>query len=385
MRNETQRAVIVGAARTSYVRHPAADLTTELLLADAAEKALAGAGLQWSDIDGLGVASFTLRPDHAIDMAWRMGLKLRWLMDDSNGGASGINMLQHAVRALQAGDAEHILLVSGDRFGDGDFRQLVDGYNRYTQEFLAALPCLGPNTQFAFLTQRQMQAEGLEDRHYGMLAVAQRRWAMRNEDAAYRTPLSIEDYLAAPMVAPPLRRYDCVPVVSGADAVVLSAEGPGVMVRTIVASFNSDQQQRDGLRTGLADAAEQFWQQAGFGPDEVDVASVYDDYPAMALVQLADLGFVQHGEMAGFIESRLFAEGWPLNTSGGMLSAGQAGAAAGLHGVVEAATQLLGRAGNRQVRHARTAVVSGYGMVVARYGAAANAVALAAHPESRRP
>nr|AIQ77707.1 hypothetical protein [Nocardioides sp. JS1661] len=105
---------------------------------------------------------------------------------------------------------------------------------------------------------------------------------------------------------------------------------------------------------------------------------MYDDYPAMALAQLADLGIVKHGEMAEFVEARLLEDQWPLNTSGGMLSAGQAGAGAGLHGLVEAATQLLGRAGNRQVVGARTAVVSGYGMVVARYGAAANAVALAA-------
>ena len=105
------------------------------------------------------------------------------------------------------------------------------------------------------------------------------------------------------------------------------------------------------------------------------MACVYDDYPAVVFIQLADLGVIAEGELASFAERRLLEERWPLNTSGGMLSAGQAGAAGGMHGLVEAATQLLGRAGERQTE-ARTALVSGYGMVLARYGAAANAAIL---------
>ena len=87
---------IVGAGQTRYVRRPEPDVTTESLLADAAVRALADAGVGRDDIDGLGVASFTLRPDHAIDLAWRFGMRVRWLMEDTNGGASGINLLQHA-------------------------------------------------------------------------------------------------------------------------------------------------------------------------------------------------------------------------------------------------------------------------------------------------
>ncbi len=105
----------------------------------------------------------------------------------------------------------------------------------------------------------------------------------------------------------------------------------------------------------------------------------------MALAQLADLGFVPDGDLSGFLRRRIEQERLPVNTSGGQLSAGQAGAAGGMHGLVEAVTQLLGEAGERQVENARLAVVSGYGMVLYRYGACANAVVLERRVSLRVP
>jgi acetyl-CoA acetyltransferase len=106
----------------------------------------------------------------------------------------------------------------------------------------------------------------------------------------------------------------------------------------------------------------------------MDVVAVYDDYPCVVLVQLEDLGF---GAPDALLDA--IAEGeLALNTSGGQLSAGQAGAAGGLHGLVEAVEQLRGRGGARQVAGARLALVTGYGMVAYRHGACANAVVLEA-------
>jgi acetyl-CoA acetyltransferase len=369
-------ALIVGAAETPYVRHPRDSVTTESLLADVFLRALESAGVSRDQVDGLGVASFTLAPDRAIDVAWKLGVRPRFLMDDGNGGAAGIQLLQHAVRAIEAGDATMIVLLAADRFDRASFRRLADTYNRVTERYLAPIPAGGPNALFALLTQRQMRERGLRREDYGRLVVAQRRWAGLNPGAVYRTPLSIEEYLEAPVVAEPLHRYDCVPVVSGADALVVAASGDGVSVRALAASHNPDNQQGDGLRTGLASAAEELWRSAGLGPGDVDVISVYDDYPAMVLAQLDDLGFVAGGDLARFVRERVSGERLPLNTSGGQLSAGQAGAAGGMHGLVEVVSQLLGRAGDRQVRDARVGVVSGYGMVLYRYGACANAVVL---------
>ena len=377
------QAVITGCGESPYTRHPPAGTTTSQVLADAGARALTRAGLEPSALDGLAVSSFSLAPDHAVDLAWRLGLRLRWLMQDTNGGASGINMLQHAARAVQAGDARAILVLAGDHLPRDRFQDLVDNYNSATSEHLAPLPFGGPNSLFAMLTQRHAAAHALQREDYGALVVAQREWAAGNPGAAYRDRMSLDDYLNAPVVADPLCVYDCVPVVTGADAVIVCAldeptNNKAVAIRALAMSVNPDDQQGDGLRTGLADVADDLWRDAGTGPGEIDVTMVYDDYPAMALVQLADLGYVGDGDVRALIHERIATRQLAVNTSGGQLSAGQAGAAGGLHGVVEAVHQLRGEAGERQVAGARTALVAGYGMVCYRYGAGAGATILEA-------
>ena len=377
-KNEVVKVLITGAAESPYARHPGPEVTTTTVLVDAARRALADAGLMPASIDGLGVSSFTLTPDHAIDLAVRLGLRVRWLMDSTNGGSSAIEMLQHARRAVEAGDARHVLLVAGDRLDPGAFVRLVDEYNSVTRDYLAPLPTGGPNAVFAMLTQRHMARHQLGREDYGKVAVMQRSWAEVNPGAVYRAPLSLEEYLRAPIVADPLSILDCVPVVTGADAVVVSAEASGsaVRIRALKASYNQDNQDGDGLETGLRNIAPEIWRESGLGPADMDVVSVYDDYPAMALVQLEDLGFVDDGDIRRLIAERLVTRDLPVNTSGGQLSAGQAGAAGGMHGLVEVVTQLRGAAGARQVDGARIGVVSGYGMVAYRYGACANVVVL---------
>ena len=285
------------------------------------------------------------------------------------------------MRAVDAGDAEVVVLVAGDRLLPREFVALVDGYNEATRDHLAPLPAAGPNSVFSFLTQRHMVRFGLERADYGRVAVAQRSWASRNPHAVYRSPLTLDEYLGAPPSPPPLHRFDCVPVVSGADAVIVTTRdrvrtGPLVEVRAFCASYNDDQQEGDGLTTGLADLAADLWRDAALSPIDLDAAYLYDDYPVMVAVQAADLGLVADDDVGRFLRVRVDEERWPLNTSGGQLSAGQAGAAGGLHGLVEAVVQLRGDAGERQVPDARTALVSGYGMVLYRYGACANAAVL---------
>jgi acetyl-CoA acetyltransferase len=366
---------IIGTGQSPYTRHPQPGTETSQVIARAVRNALREAGLTPGEVDGFAVSSFTLNPDHAIDLAWRMGLRLTWLMQDTNGGASAGGMLQHAVRAIEAGDAKVIVLAAGDLMDGPAFSQLVASYNRATQDHLAPLPMNGPNALFAMLTTRQMEALGLTREDYGHIAIAQREWAADNPGAVYRKALTMDEYLSAPAVATPLGRYDCVPPVTGADAVVLVADPgngtPRAKVLTVRASYNTDQQAGDGLETGLRACAQPGWEEAGIGPGDVGLACVYDDYPSMVVAQLADLGVLPADDHpADFIKRRIATRELPVNTSGGQLSAGQAGAAGGMHGLVEAARQLMGTAGERQVS-ARHAVVSGYGMVLYRSGACA--------------
>ena len=374
---------IVGAGEAAYDRHPVVERRTETFIAEAVVDALADAGVGHDEIDGFGLASFSLAPDHAIDLTWKLGLSARWLMEDTNGGASAVNMLQHAVRAIEAGDAETIVLAAGDRMEKREFHLMTDNYNRVGRDFMAPLPLNGPNALFSFLTQRYGRAHGLEREDFACVPIAQRAWAAKNPGAVYRTPMTLEEYMESVPIAPPLTRFDCVPIVSGGDAVVITTEeraaklgGPSVGVRAIRAIYNNDQQDGDGINTGFAEIRDDLWAASGARPEDMGAAFIYDDYPVMVLVQLGDLGLIPDFDVKRYLHKTLLEEAWPMNTSGGQLSAGQAGAAGGMHGLVEATRQLRGKAGERQVDDLELALVTGYGMVVYTHGTSHNAAIL---------
>jgi acetyl-CoA acetyltransferase len=127
-------------------------------------------------------------------------------------------------------------------------------------------------------------------------------------------------------------------------------------------AFASDPVQ---MRAGWALDRDELYRQAGAGPEDMDFVQTYDDYPVISLMQLEDLGFCAKGEGAAFVRKHGFTwdGSFPINTSGGQLSVGQAGAAGGFLGMVEAIRQLTGEAKGRQVKNAKLGLVSGFGMI----------------------
>jgi acetyl-CoA acetyltransferase len=378
-----RNAAIIGVGQSAYTRRPEPGQTVLHFMRDAVVAALKDAQLSARDIQGFAVASFSLAPDAAIDLAWKLGLSLRWIMQDTTGGSSAMNMLGHALRGVEAGAAETILVLGGDATGLAGYAKVAANFNTVTQKHLAPLGHGGPNGVYALVANRQMKKYGLQKSDYGQIAVAQREWAAKNPYAVYRAPLTMDEYLAAPMVADPLSRYDCVPVVAGAQAMIVANLGrapkgrPGVRVRAHRGSFNYDNQEGDGLATGISTFAKDLWRDAHVQPGDIDLASIYDDYPTMVLAQANDLGLVPDNDLGRFCRVTIGEKRFPVNTWGGMLSAGQPGGFAGaLNGITEAVLQLQHRAGDRQVKGARLAVATGYGMTMYRYGGTAAAAIL---------
>ena len=119
------------------------------------------------------------------------------------------------------------------------------------------------------------------------------------------------------------------------------------------------------MRGGWVVDRDDLYAMAGVGPGDLDFVQTYDDYPVISMMQMEDLGFCAKGEGPDFVRSHTFeVEGsFPVNTSGGQLSVGQAGIAGGYLGLVEAIRQLTGQALGAVVPGARTALVSGFGMI----------------------
>ena len=140
---------------------------------------------------------------------------------------------------------------------------------------------------------------------------------------------------------------------------------PFATIGGTIERHNAHQDDPIQLRGGWTLDIDELYEMAGCTPDGIDLLQTYDDYPVIAMMQMEDLGFCEKGGGPEFVRSRdLTIDGdFPHNTSGGQLSAGQAGAAGGFIGLVEAIRQVTGDAGGTQLKDARTAMVSGFGMI----------------------
>jgi acetyl-CoA acetyltransferase len=341
-------------------------------LARALAALLKDSGLAKEALDGLAVSSFTLAPDTAIGLTQHLGLSPRWLDHVPFGGASGIVMLRRAARAVQAGDADVVACIAGDTNHVDSFRLTLANFSQFARDAVYPYGAGGPNASFAFLTAYYMRTYGATREDFGKLCVAQRANALRFTDALFKKPLTLEDYLAAREIAEPLHLFDCVMPCAGADAFLVMSEDRARRLGIAFARLKGTIERHNAfaadavqMRAGWALDRAELYEQAGAGPEDMDFVETYDDYPVISLMQIEDLGFCGKGEGPAFVRRHGFTwdGSFPLNTSGGQLSVGQAGAAGGSLGMVEALRQLTGLASGRQVKDARLGLVSGFGMI----------------------
>ena len=187
-------------------------------------------------------------------------------------------------------------------------------------------------------------------------------------------------------MADPLRLYDCVMPCAGAEAFLVMRETearrlglPFARILGTIERHNAFPDDPIQMRGGWAMDRDDLYAQAGAGPQDMDFLQAYDDYPVINFLQLEDLGFCEKGGAPDFVRANTFtAQGTlPLNTSGGQLSLGQAGAAGGFLGMVEAIRQLTGRSLSAPVPDARVGLVSGFGMINYDRGLCSGAAVLA--------
>jgi acetyl-CoA acetyltransferase len=368
-----------------YVRYSIE--SAHLWIARALRRLCDDAGLAPSDLDGLCVSSFTLAPDTAVGLTQHLGLSPRWLDHIPMGGASAVVALRRAARAVQAGDADIVACVGADTTHVDSFRKMLSSFSRFAQDASYPYGAGGPNASFALLTHHYMRRYGATREDFGRIAIAQRANALANPQALMKKPLTMADYLGARPVADPIHLYDCVMPCAGAEAFLVTrsdiARDLGLAGARLIASIERHNAYPDDpiqMRGGWALDRDDLWSMAGLGPNDVDVIETYDDYPVIVIMQFEDLGFCEKGEGPAFVRAHdLTVTGsLPHNTCGGQLSAGQAGAAGGYLGLVEALRQLTRQPLGAQVEDARVALVTGFGMINYDRGLCSGAVILAA-------
>jgi acetyl-CoA acetyltransferase len=379
--------VVAVPVTVPYVRHSIRG--AHWFLAGALSELLKSAGLRKDQLDGLCVSSFTLSPDTAVGLTQHLGLTLRWLDHIPMGGACGIVALRRAARAVQSGDAEAVACIAGDTNHPDSFRLNLATFSQFARDAVYPYGSGGANASFAFLTAYYMRTYGARREDFGKLCVAQRANALAVPFALMKKPLTLDEYLSARMIADPLRLYDCVMPCAGADAFLVlrraHAEQLGLPYARILATIERHNAFPDDpiqYRGGWVLDRDELYAQAGIGPKDIDVVATYDDYPVINVMQIEDLGFCEKGEGPEFVRRESFtADGsFPLNTSGGQLSAGQAGAAGGFLGLVEIIRQVTRQPAGAAVPDARLGLASGFGMINYDRGLCSGAAILAAGP-----
>ena len=335
---------------------------------------IATAGIDKAEVDGLAISSFSLAPDSVSFLTQHFNMSVRWLEQLPFGGASGILAMRRAARAVQCGDADIVACIGGDTAAAGSFRELVADFSSFSNSASYPYGSGGPNTPFALITQRYMDEYGAGREDFGRLAVSQRYNARHFAGALLGDkPLSMQDYLAARPICTPLHLYDCVmPCAGGEGFLLMSQERARALGLAYVSILAADERHNAfaddpvQLRGGWPLFRDTLYAAAGIGPADIDLVQTYDDYPVISMLQLEGLGFCEPGGAAQLVRDTPLTfdgAGLPHNTSGGQLSVGQAGAAAGYLGLVESMRQLTHSAGDNQVPGAEFALVSGYGMI----------------------
>ncbi|MGH9113519.1 MAG: thiolase family protein [Acidimicrobiales bacterium] len=377
-----KRAIISGIGISQIGRRldvPAVELTEA-----AARHAIADAGLTTAGIDGVATMGDTTLDEAAaalgIDPAYRGG-------GVDTGGL--LSPVMSAFLAVAEGRARHVLVYRTVQMMGGTVLPAGDaprppatkrGAGRRASVMGDMGPLLAAHAYsaanwLAMHCRRHMYLYGTTKEQLGWLALNSRRNAARNPLAAYRDPMSLDDYLAARPVSTPFGLLDCDVPVDGSIAVVVSGAAyapdcphPPIRVEAMGGAEGTGgwTQRPDFPKMASVDAAAELWSRTDLTPTDVDVAELYDGFTFLTLAWLEALGLCEDGASGPFIEggTRIALDGdLPLNTYGGQLSAGR------MHGywvLHEACLQLRGAAGGRQVPgEPEVAVVSAGGGPIA--------------------
>ena len=346
------------------------------LAADVTARALASCGLGPQHIDGVALhtpLSEEGDPFWSNLLAETLGLRLSWLQTTDLGGATAIANVARAAAAIYAGQCEAVLCVNAD----APATQYLASQTGHRAALADPLGWAGPVTGFGLLAHAYASRYGWPEAALAHIAMQSRASALLNVNAcaSLRMPMALDDYRKSRMVSDPLRMLDCVMRCDGANAVIVTSAakarslGLARWVSPIayreLTNHDPRQQSLDLLASGFATVGPAALMDAGLVLADIDSLQLYDDFTFAVLLQLEELGFCARGEGEQFVLSRDFSPrgNLPMNTGGGQLSAGQCGLAGGGIGLVEAVRQLMRAAQDRQIPSARTALVTGLGVL----------------------
>jgi len=385
----TRRAALVGYSEWAPERQWSRPMFGMEASAQLAAEALADAGIEKGEVDGLVFGMLMDSPMFApLALAEYLGVEAHFCESVDLGGATCAAMVWRAAAAIQLGVCETVLVLAPstppppEEGGTPDKMQLPyylggDAWGSPQSQYDIPYGLVAATPSFAMAASRYMSLYELAPETLAKIVVQERYNAAKNPKAVFRDkPVSVEDVLASPVIADPLHLFEMVMPCWGGAAVVLTradrahrtgrrpvlVSGYGEHVSHKTVTYMPDL-----VETPNKAAADRAFRMAGLTRDDIDLASFYDCYTITVLLTLEDTGFCRKGEGGRFVEERdLRYDGdFPLNTHGGQLGMGQGGAAGGMSHVIDSLVQVQGRAGDVQLPRCERAYVSGIGGLLA--------------------
>lgn len=349
---------------------------------NASEMAIKDAGIPKEEIDTVIPIGVIANPLDNVNMicSWMveelgLGGSAKSNFQVMSGGSSSANSLKVAVSLVFSGLSKAVLVVHCDRMGTGiDLATAIMTFAKasVSQEYEApyGFSQLG---LAGMLQQRYMYDTGTTERQIASVVESLRKWAMLNPNAMLREPRTADEVLDSKMISFPVRKRMMNKLADGAAAyIVTSAErardltqNPAYILGMSSRCTHFTVTQAPDYFKSWKPAAEEAYQMAGVGPEDVDVAEIYDAYPTFILISLEILGLCERGTAGKFVEDGHTSPGGklPVTTNGGMMAQGHTGAGGGIAILVEAARQIMGKAGQRQVRGAEIVIETASGGV----------------------
>jgi acetyl-CoA acetyltransferase len=371
------RCAIAGAGLSAFGKIP--DRSPIAFTLEGIARALADAGLERDDVDGLLVAMPAMMGEEhgwAARIAALLEISTTFGATMDLGGATPVAMVQTAAMAIDAGLANVVVCAYGHSESPRGAAFAIPNL-----EFSMPYGEIGATSVQAHIARRHMHEYGTTSEQLGHVAVALRHNACLNPDAQMypKGPITIEDHQNSRWVVEPLRLFDCCVQTNGGGAVVVtSAERardlrkPPVLISGMGQSHSAEMiepwPEKRHHRGGVP-AGKMCFEMADMKPGDMDVIQLYDGFTILVVCELENYGFCPVGEGGRFAEGDTLQVGGalPCCTAGGLLSEGHL---MGMGHLVEAVRQLRGECGERQVDAAETCFVSGYGGAPHTYPAA---------------
>ncbi|MHB8680585.1 MAG: lipid-transfer protein [Acidimicrobiales bacterium] len=356
---------------------------SELRLAvEAVAAALADAGLEPTDVDGLVTFSADTNPETEVARSLGMG-DLTFFSRIHYGGGAACATVHQAAMAVHSGAADVVVCYrafnerSGNRFGAGvQGRPPVPNAENAQFAWYAPHGLLTPASWVAMFAQRYLHVSGATTEDFGRVAVADRRHAATNPAAwFYGKPITLEDHQQSRWIVEPLRLLDCCQETDGGQALVVTslerardlsptpvviaaaAQGAGAQQDMMTSYYRDDMARLPEMGV----VARQLWETSGLGPADVQAAILYDHFTPFVLNQLEELGFCEPGEAKDFVRDGNLEIGGrlPTNTHGGQLGEAYLH---GMNGIAEGVRLVRGTSVNQVPGTEHVVVTAGTGV-----------------------